>query len=537
MAGIQIVKCPRCGSPMSKRTGKYGDFYGCSTYPRCTTTVDAREVAKVMAAQAAGPKKAFAPSSFQLAIFDFISNGKGNAFVEAVAGSGKTTTIVEALKLTPRTAKVIFLAFNKHIQEELARRAPGHVRVQTMHSLGFSALRNGLPVKPEVDDDKLFGIVKEFLPNFEQEGHMRAPLTQLVSLAKNTLTDPEDLAALSDMATKYGVDMNGDSERLLNLVAPVMGVCASRTSVIDYDDMLWLPIYLKLHFEVYDYLFVDEAQDLNAAQIEMLMRSIRPVTGRVIAVGDRRQSIYGFRGADTNAIERICDALNATTLPLSITYRCPVSHVDLAKEIVPQIEAAPGAAMGLVEYTTYMKAMTIMQDGDLVLCRVNAPLISTCYAFIKMGRKAVIRGRDIGKNLVNFIDKLQPTSILDLQTKVNDYRTREVERLTAAGKESAIQSLQDKCECVEALCDGIRDLSELRQRIMSIFDDETKSGVILSSVHRAKGDEADKVWILKPELMPHPMAQQEWEQEQEENIRYVAYTRSKRDLIFVQGMK
>lgn len=534
--GIQLVKCPSCGSPMAKRQGKYGEFYGCSKYPKCTTTLSVGEAMRQAQQTASQPKREFKPSQYQLDIFSFVSNEKGNALIEAVAGSGKTTTIVKALGLTPKTAKVIFLAFNRHIADELSRRAPAHVRVQTMHSLGYAALRNGLPVKPEVDDGKLMGIVKELLPNYEADGHLRAPLSSLVSLAKNTLVDPEDLVALTQMADRYGVDLNGDSERLMPLVAQAMRICAERTSVIDYDDMIWLPIHLNLHLETYDFLFVDEAQDLNAAQIELLMRSIRPNTGRVIAVGDRRQSIYGFRGADTDAVPRLIEALGAKVLPLSITYRCPVSHVNMAKEIVPQIEAAPDAKLGSVEYCSYMKSLTSMEDSDLVLCRVNAPLISTCYTLIRQGRKAIIRGRDIGKNLIAFIDKLQPTGISDLIIKVGEYQVREVARLESTNREGQIQSLMDKVECVIALCDGIRDLSELRQRISTIFDDETKTGIILSSVHRAKGDEANRVWILKPELMPHPMAQQDWQQEQEQNIKYVALTRSKDTLIFVQGM-
>lgn len=529
---------------MSKRTGRLGDFYGCSKYPKCKRTVDARDASRVAAAQqAAAPaasqqqvKREFTPSPYQLAVFSFVTNGKGNAFVNARAGSGKTTTIVKALELTPKVSKVLFCAFNTHIKEELARRAPSHVKVQTMHSLGFAALRNGLPVKPEVDENKLLGIVKEFLPDYETDGALRGPLMQLVSLAKNTLTDPEDRSALDDMAYRYGVDLNGDTDRIMNLVAPVMAVCASRTSVIDYDDMVWLPIRLRMHFETYDWVFVDEAQDLNAAQIEILMRTIRPKVGRVVAVGDPQQSIYGFRGADINAIPKLIETLQAITLPLSISYRCPVSHIELAKEIVQDIEAAPGAKAGSVVHTTWMRAFTTIQDGDLVLCRCNAPLVSAVYAFIKSGRKAVIRGRDIGKNLLSFIDKMKPTSIVDLVTKVQEYKFREVERLTAAGKEGQVQSLQDKCECIEALCDGVRDLSELRLRIQTIFDDDTKTGIVLSSVHRAKGDEADRVWILKPELLPLPMGQ-EWEQEQEMNIKYVALTRSKSELVFVEGAK
>ncbi|MBU2249747.1 MAG: ATP-binding domain-containing protein, partial [Gammaproteobacteria bacterium] len=119
--------------------------------------------------------------------------------------------------------------------------------------------------------------------------------------------------------------------------------------------------------------------------------------------------------------------------------------------------------------------------------------------------------------------------------KARDYKFRESAKLERAGKTGQIQALQDKVDTLLALCNGTEDLTELRARINSIFNDTEKRGVILSSVHRAKGDEAERVWILKPELMPHPMAQQEWELEQESNLKYVAYTRSKNKLIFVQS--
>ena len=62
---------------------------------------------------------AFTPDKYQQAVCDFITDGEGSAIVEAVAGSGKTTTIVAAAKLIDRDAKCVFLAFNKSIAEEL----------------------------------------------------------------------------------------------------------------------------------------------------------------------------------------------------------------------------------------------------------------------------------------------------------------------------------------------------------------------------------------------------------------------------------
>jgi len=66
----------------------------------------------------------FTPSPYQQGIYDFITKGTGNAVVSAVAGSGKTTTLINALNLIPSELNVLFLAFNKSIAKELAERVP-----------------------------------------------------------------------------------------------------------------------------------------------------------------------------------------------------------------------------------------------------------------------------------------------------------------------------------------------------------------------------------------------------------------------------
>jgi DNA helicase II / ATP-dependent DNA helicase PcrA len=296
--------------------------------------------------------------------------------------------------------------------------------------------------------------------------------------------------------------------------------------------MIWMPLILGLQLEKYDWVFVDEAQDLNAAQLQMVLSSISPA-GRILAVGDRFQSIYGFMGADVNSIPNIIEALKATVLPLNMTRRCPKNVVEEAQRLVPAIYANEDAEEGIVTRSTQAIMRQQVKDGDLVLCRINAPLVRSAYAVIKRGQKAVIRGRDIGKGLLALIDKLSPSSVIGLAAKLSDYRYKEIARLTAANKKYSIDALNDKCDTLEALMEGMSDLSELKARIKTIFDDDTKTGVIFSSIHRAKGDESYRVWIMHPELLPHPRAVQDWQLQQERNLEYVAITRSKRELIWV----
>lgn len=530
--GVQQNKvvCPSCGRDMVKRSGKYGEFYGCTGYPNCKVTLNLRDVRKQLERLVPAKPKEFTPSHLQQAVFDFITDGYGNAVVEAVAGSGKTTTIVEALKLT--SGSVLFCAFNKHIQRELARRAPNHVQVSTIHSIGFRALSEALPVKPTLDNSKLYGIVKELLP-LNEDYPLRQPLARLVSLCKKTLTDYTNPKAIEYMADHYDIDLNGNGEKVIELVPQAMKMCAERLTVIDYDDMIWLPNALGIGLPTFDWVFVDEAQDLSKAQSAIVRKSVKE-NGRVVAVGDRHQSIYGFTGADTQSIPRLIEELDAKTMPLSITYRCPKSVVKLAQNIVSQIEAAEWAGEGEVIDVPRHVLESRLQDRDLVVSRVNAPLVKLCYSLIRQGKKAVIRGRDIGKGLLNLIDKLKPVDILDLLDRVKEYRCEQTARLDKAGKEHKIEAVQDRCDCIIELCDGIRDLTELRSRIREIFDDNENNGVILSSIHRAKGDEADTVYVLTPGLLPHPLAKKDWQIEQERNLEYVAYTRAKKVLAFIR---
>jgi hypothetical protein len=250
-------------------------------------------------------------------------------------------------------------------------------------------------------------------------------------------------------------------------------------------------------------------------------------------------SIYGFRGADTDAMPRLIEALSATTLPLSITYRCPKAHVTLAQTLVPQIMAADSAPEGSIEYIQFKDFNPC--DGDLCLSRINAALVGPAFTLIRAGRKAIIRGRDIGANLAALADKLamRCADMASMYTALAKYDSSERSRLDARhAPDSQYSSLDDKVQTLDVIMAECESPCDVSKRILSIFSDESTSGVLFSSVHRAKGLEAETVYILAPEKLPLVRAnQQEHEKQQELNICYVAYTRSKARLVFVETQR
>src|SRR5258708_34477392 len=108
---------------------------------------------------------------------------------------------------------------------------------------------------------------------------------------------------------------------------------------VEFDDMIWLVIKNNLNVPQFEYVFLDEAQDLSPARIELALRAVKP-GGKVVSVGDKFQAVFGFTGADEQAMQTISDRLNAHTLPLTTTYRCGKIIVALAQQYVPEYEAA-----------------------------------------------------------------------------------------------------------------------------------------------------------------------------------------------------
>ncbi len=464
----------------------------------------------------------------QTEIFKNIETEQGALVVEARAGTGKTTTGVEACNLVDSNLNTVFVAFNKSIAEELKWKVASNVRAMTSHSMGYRSLmfsHKGI----EVDTNKCRTIYRQrnFNPNLE------GSVLSLVSLGKTTDSMYPDFNQLMD---RYDINAEADYlQTILQYSSEVLDQSLDDMHTIDLDDMVYLPAIGRSRLYPVDYLFIDEAQDMNAAQLAMFKRALK-FDGRLIAIGDRNQSIYGFRGADAEAIPRIIDEFDAKRLPLSTCYRCAKKIIELAQVIVPEIQYRPGAPDGEIFDITEDMLFKRAKSGDLILCRVNAPLVATALSFISRGIKAQVLGRDIGKSLVSLMNKVLKKftvdNIRDFLRAMNIYESNERAKLLAAEKYSMAAGLRDKVETLQVICMKASTLNDIPKLIEEIFSDSTY-GVTLSSIHKAKGMEADNVFILRPDLLPHPMARG-WQVQQEMNLKYVAITRARNTLSFVQ---
>lgn len=480
-------------------------------------------------------------SKFQQAIFNFITDGTGNAVVNAVAGSGKTTTIVKALEYIPRSKSTIFLAFNKSIVAELKTRVPSGVHVYTLHGFGYGSVGFHLHTKKlNVNNRKAMEYLKEASKQWhdvDQEvvGEYVVRVRKLVDLGRSTLAKTVD--ELEQLAYRHAIEItNGECGRALDAIK----VLTADTSQIDFTDMIYMPAVMPMRLRQYDYVFVDECQDLNAAQQAMLRKIVKPGVGRFIAVGDPSQAIYGFAGADVESFNNLRDTPNTSQLPLSVSYRCGKKIVEAAKTIVPQIQAFEGSQDGEVIEGSVLD----IKDGEMVLCRNTAPITKLCLEMIGQGKKAYVKGGDIGKNLINIVNRQQLNDLNHLSEvlKKNEL-DKIVRRLTRKGdtyvdaiESQPYQTMYDKIQAIEIIASGCEKVHEVIAKIEVIFSDE-KDGICLSTIHKSKGLEADRVHVLCANLLPSPYAKQQWQKVQESNLEYVMITRAKKTLSYISDWK
>lgn len=554
--------------------------------------------------------KTFKPSNQQIAIFDVILASKQNLIVNAAAGCGKTSTIMASLRLirekmesTERKIFTAIVCFNNPIANELKEKAAGdnldskYFEIGTIHSFGAKAWRRVAP-DAKLNNDKLKKLVIPVARLYLQDGTIEteeithdengAPIKptkivektvprelvnyvyQLVNHARirafgiiqnrNLLNDQDWLDIIdhhsldSELADEKG-NLPSNIVELKALAIRWAIVCLRLSNnmareVIDFTDMVYQPIKGGVRLFQRDKVFVDEAQDLSPYFMVFIRMLLKP-GGQVCFVGDEFQAINGFAGADCDSMPKLKKLFNCIERDLTITYRCPQKHVELARARgdVKHIIAAPSAPVGeyehieLKELTTKFK----IEPSDLILCRNFAPLADLYFSLMREGIACEIAGRDMVGNLIGLIERMQgrgknPTQDLDkVIEKLNDYKIKQTDKLMASGKELAAEQLQDRIDTILAISRGIktRTVASLVGQINDMFGSEDDNGdkkqrTKLMTVHKAKGKEAERVFLIGAnKFMPSRFARQDWQYRQELNLIYVAFTRSKQVLIEV----
>ena len=469
---------------------------------------------------------------------------KDNLMINALAGAAKTTTLQFLAKYMP-VVPTLSLAFNKKIAEEMTARLPGHVKCQTLNSLGHGVWSKVLSKRVIVDKDKLYRLMKSTIENMrlsrEEKLDAYDAFAEALKIARQaringyvpngTFSHAKRLIS----SDEFWGDVFGGADDYPALIQDLVdqtlsaSITESYNGTIDFDDQIYMPTLFGGNFPQFPVVMVDEAQDLSPLNHEMLKRLS---AGRLIAVGDPWQSIYAFRGAVSNGMRAIAAHFNMVQLPLSVSFRCPKAVVRRAHTRVPHMKHADWAEEGEVYALETWNAASV-PDGSAIICRNNAPLFKLAFDLIRGGRGIELRGFDIGPNLVKALKKFLPKDKTDLsiQEAHNAIDRWEEEKRK---KSSAKGTVEDRAECLRVFVDIGGSLRGAISYAETIF--QSKGAIQLLSGHKSKGLEWGTVFHLDPWRVPSKFSIEGTEEfEQELNVKYVIETRAKRNLILVDS--
>lgn len=508
--------------------------------------------------------------------------------------------IVKAVKTVKPQAEISLVAYNSSIAGELKTKiAPFgwgvSVRAATMHSVGNQAiwsylksakglnrqdpLRNKIELIVEdlktelirastnqaLSDARVQEIQEKISICVNQKGFV----TKAVSLAKQrafgVIHPADQMDKWYALVDHFGLDADWDenemkhSEAMIRLCMVVYTRSLDQIldGKLDFDDMILAPLFYRCKIWPKDFVLVDEAQDLNPARRLLAIRMVGS-TGRLICVGDPAQAIYGFTGADSDSMDLVRTAMDSKELPLNLTYRCPKSVVQVAQQWVPDFMAHDSNPDGLVRTIPFSveavegqeKTLSfqdeVLDKSHAILCRNTKPLVELAYNLIRRSVACRVEGREIGSGLIEMAKRWKVVRLDAFRNRVESWREREITKFRAKDREDMIQVTEDKADTIVCLIDALMGegktlVSDFEAFVLSLFGD-TKDGEVqkvltLSTVHKSKGREWDRVYILgMNRYMPSKYAKKEWEMGQERNLQYVACTRSKNELVFIDIM-
>ncbi len=501
------------------------------------------------------------PTSEQQSIFTFTGTKLGSLIIEARAGCGKTHVLMELLKTLPQSSALL-LAFNKRIADEMVKRLPPIPRnrvahVKTLHAAGLWMLKTKYP-RIQVDRNA----TEELINKAAGKGvsfPIKSAAIKLLQMAKDFQAEENPTRkAFDEIGSDSGIFDKISSSQVdptidIALRAYKMSMQMAERETIDFCDMGWLPLVLNIAPPSrYKAILLDEAQDVSPNQLTMVKRLLAP-GGRIIAVGDRFQTIYGWRGAVGDAVwETLKAEHNAQELPLTMTFRCSQTVVALANKYVPDLRARPEAEVGAIfslvegEFMERMLRLTAedeTQPGSIfVLSRTNADLL-------RIALELWMRG--VPFNLAQSADSLIPLRGILAKIRKNGgdkdktafriqlatWYATELQRATSADSATWVERVEEQNKML-MYCLRYAEPRDIERLLESIYAFDDSCFITLSTVHKAKGLEAAHVYLLRETFQqfqnrvdrngnPKKIDQSE------DNTLYVGITRAQKTLTWV----
>lgn len=489
--------------------------------------------------------------------------------VNAYAGTGKTT-LLEHLVRGTTTQNMILVAFNRDIRAEMQERIiQKNIEALTSNAMGRRAIiatyaRSKTEDKP---GQKLRGIVEELIPmSFDADqdalvAEKRNALFRMYDKSMSYILDIRDEELLVDMAATLDID-----ERTARDVFPLMAKARERSVAMlplihSLSEQIWAPSQIPAigkKMPKQDIVAVDEAQDLALGN-QLLIELASHDETIVIIVGDIRQAIYAWRGADAASMSNLAKMFGgALEFDLTLTRRCSIAVTREAQMLVGDKYQTASTEEGSVSVIATEVYEQELRPGDMVLARTHAFLVPEAFKAIRMGIPVNYLGRDIGANITGLITQATRKTGSDdigemlvvLEDKIATSMNRIVERKLARANtyfaEEAHQLLVDRVDIIRAVSeqDGVEDTLDIIRAINELVNAkaERSTAITFGTGYGAKGLESERVFIVGTDKLPHPKVVEAAglgvpgaaeRLEQEFNLIYVMITRAIKHLFWV----
>lgn len=514
---------------------------------------------------------AFELSEYQKQIKEyFLFYPHDNIAIEALAGSGKTST---ALMLTDLTkTSDVYIAFNKSIQLEMKEKLRNpKTKCYTMHGLALSVMRYNLEKfqkEVELDNFKIHKIIDDLfteeyghdkkMNTLEYRDYIKDNYVTLYNIIRLKNIDLLDDAVIEWVCDELGIFQSTAEfvahtpSQMLNWIDRIDSTSLAifeDKNVVDFTDMLYITLK-KLqegdwnipYWLLFTNIYYDEFQDASQLH-QRLIRYFKRTNGRFIFIYDKNQAIYGFAGADckaTDNVDRMFAPIKHFKLP--INYRC---GIDILKYVNRQFNVGilpkPNANLGNVKRIDEDQLAKQVTPNDFVIGRKNQQLISTALSLVKAGIRIYLSDKELVTKIIKTIKSTKQKYVVDLI----EYCNNSLERYNSLSDAEKIKFNKEDIELILILVKYFQQdtkhlntkasTSQFIEYIQNMINvDNPDNCVRIMSIHKSKGLEANNVFVLNEGRPFVELGRSKDMVQQEKNLSYVALTRAKENLYLVR---
>jgi len=475
-----------------------------------------------------------------------IIQSTGNIRINAVAGSGKTTTIIEYARSQPASARILYLAFNKSVKLEatkkFAEKGLHNVKVETAHSLAFKHIVFKYNYKVKAQGYKTNEIAE--ILNLQATGEKHAQyivanhINKFIAYFCNSdVKKVQDLNYLDTITDAKAGAFVKTFYRYIESQTRLLLSKMDKGEIEIIHDFYLKKFQLSNPVLTFDYILFDEGQDASSAMLDIFLKQ----KCTKVIVGDTHQQIYGWRYA-VNSLEKV----DFKTHHLSTSFRFAQPIANLAMEILKfkdHITEEPLKEVPIKGQGTSKESKT-----KAVLARTNLGLLLKAIEYVTEKKK--VKHIYFEGNINSYTYADEGASLYDVLNLFNGRHFQIKDAMIKGMKD--LRELQDYIDKTEDVQLGmmVEIVKEYGNEIPGIIkaikdkhipnDEKEKAEMIFSTVHRCKGMEYDSVQLVNDFITEEKLEKLTDNKKNEKinkdklneeiNLLYVAVTRARSSL-------